>query len=258
MSSIKRRHEAIIELLKQAGGQLSVSDLSDELNVSPVTIRQDLRALAEERVLDRIYGGAVLRANMPMAAELSFEMRQYTARREKAAIGRAAAALVKDGYGIALDGSTTTYALVPFLKQFNKLTIVTNSLIVAQSFRDTPQNQVWLPAGRLRVEAATIVGGLEGLPALNLNIGFFGAWGVSLSGGISDVDPDEGNMRRTLMERCLETVILADRRKWGETAPYTYAQPEEANRIITSADALPELVEAYRARGVMVDCVPVE
>ncbi len=256
MSTIKRRHQTIVDLLRQEGGRLSVQTLSERLGVSTVTIRQDLRALAAKDVLERVYGGAVLRPSSPMSVELSFEARQGEARKAKDAMGRFAAELVKDGYGIALDGSTSAYALVPYLKNMTNLTIVTNSMMVAQSFRDTPRIKVLVPAGRIRGESATIVGNPESLPDINLSFGFFGAWGVSLDGGFSDVEPDEIAMRRAMMQRCLRSVVVIDSRKWGETAPYTYAQPQEVGRIISDDGAPPELVEHFRALGVTVDLVP--
>jgi len=256
MSTIKRRHQNIIDLLRQEGGRLSVQTLSERLGVSAVTIRQDLRALAAADVLERVYGGAVLRPSTPMSVELSFEVRQGEARKAKDAVGRFAAQLVKDGYGIAMDGSTSVYALVPYLKQMNTLTIVTNSLMVAQSFRDTPRIKVLIPAGLIRGESATIVGSPDSLPDINLSVGFFGAWGVSLDGGFSDVDPDEVAMRQAMFRRCFRSVVVVDARKWGETAPYTYAQPQEVSRIISNTGAPPDIVEHYRTLGVTVDLVP--
>lgn len=255
MSTIKKRHAAIIELLQQAGGRLSVSDLSNQLHVSEVTIRHDLRTLAEKNVLERIYGGAVLRATDPNSVELSFEVRQQEFRRQKDRIGQFAARLVKDGYGIAVDGSTTAYALVPYLKQLTNLTVVTNSLIVAQGFRDSPRNKVYVPCGRIRGESATIVGSPDGLPDLNLNFGFFGAWGVSLPSGITDVDPDEVEMRQAMIMRCLQKVIIVDGRKWGEIAPYTYATLEAVDRIITDESAPDDVIQEFRKLGIVVNVV---
>ena len=257
MSSVKKRHKAIIELLQQEGGRLSVNMLSGKLGVSSVTIRQDLRSLAAGNVLDRVYGGAVLRSSPPPSMELSFEIRQQDARREKEAIGRFAAQLVKNGYGIALDGSTTAYALVPHLKRLTNLTVVTNSLMVAQSFRETPRNRVLVPSGRIRGEAATIVGMPNSLPDINLNYGFFGAWGVALNGGVSDVDLDEVQMRDAMIARCSKAIVLIDGRKWGETAPYTYAALTQIDRIITSDSAPTDLVNEFRLQGVIVDVVPI-
>ncbi len=257
MSTVRDRHRAIIELLKSEGGRLSVNALSERLGVSSVTIRQDLRALAEKKLVDRVYGGVVLRSTSFPALELSFETRLQEAVRQKEAIGRYAASLVRRGYGIALDGSTTAYALIPYLKQIGELTIVTNSLFIAQRLRDAPRLTVFLPSGRLRGESATLVGSLNGVPALNLNLGFFGAWGVSPTQGITDVNPDEVAMRRAMMALCLETIIIVDGRKWGEIAPYTWATFDEIGRIITDDSAPRDVVEEVRRLGVTVDVVPV-
>ncbi len=256
MSTVRDRHKAIIELLKREGGRLSVNTLSERLGVSAVTIRQDLRALAEDRLVDRVYGGAVLRPPAPPLSESSFETRAREATRQKDAIGRYAAGLVKPGYGIALDGSTTACALVPYLKQIANLTIVTNSLIIAQHFRDAPRHTVLMTSGRLRGESATIVGTLNGIPPINLNLGFFGAWGVSVIAGITDVNPEEVRMRQAMIAHCLETIIVVDGRKWGEVAPYTYAALDQISRIITDDSAPPHLVSELCNRWVTVDVVP--
>jgi DeoR/GlpR family transcriptional regulator of sugar metabolism len=257
MSTVRERHRAIIELLRQEGGRLSVNALSERLGVSSVTIRHDLRALAEEKIVDRIYGGAVLRSLSASPLELSFETRIQEAIPQKEAIARYAASLVRRGYGIALDGSTTAFLLVPHLKQIGELTIVTNSLFVAQQLRDAPRLMVYMPSGRLRGESGTVVGSLNGVPALNLNLGFFGAWGISPVQGITDVSPDEVAMRRAMMAMCLETIIIVDGRKWGEVAPYTWAAFSEIGRIITDDSAPLQIVEEVRRLGVTVDVVPV-
>jgi DeoR/GlpR family transcriptional regulator of sugar metabolism len=251
------RHKALIALLSQEGGRMSVTTLSEKLGVSTVTIRQDLRMLAKQKLIERDHGGAVLRSPALRSRELSFEVRLQEARLEKDAMACFAARLVKDGYGIALDGSTSAYALVPYLKPMQNLTIVTNSLVIAESFRDTPRNKVLVPGGCIRGESATIVGFPEMVADLNLYFGFFGAWGVSLAQGASDIDPDEVRMRQALISRCLKVIILVDGRKLGEVAPYTYARLDQIDRVITSDDAPAGLVEQLRAAGTAIDVVPV-
>lgn len=250
------RHKALVELLRQEGGRMSVTTLSEKLGVSTVTIRQDLRTLARLKLIERVRGGAFLRLPGSRSTELSFEARLHEARQEKDAIAGFAAQLIKDGYGIALDGSTSAYALVPYLKQLQNLTVVTNSLIIAESLRDCPRNKVLVPAGRIRGESATIVGCPETLPDLNLYFGFFGAWGISPAQGVSDIDPDEVQMRQALIGRCLKVIILADGRKLGEVAPYTYARLDQIDRVITSDDASPDLIEQLRSTGICIDIVP--
>ena len=163
---LKERRQLILDDLRR-DGRVSVKLLSEKLRVSEVTIRQDLRALEDEGILERTYGGAVLRAATTTSAELSFDIRRRKRTGEKTSIGRAAAALVKDGYGIALDSSSTAYAITPYLKRLDGLTVVTNSLMVAMQFLDTPRIQVLMPSGRGRPGWSAPVWEQQSLPAIN-------------------------------------------------------------------------------------------
>src|SRR5690606_37109264 len=109
--------------------------------------------------------------------ELSFHTRHGRQRQAKHAIARHAATFVRSGDTIALDSSTSAFALVPFLKPLAKLTVLTNSLIIAQSFLDSPTIQVLLPAGRLRRDSISIVGRPGDLMNINLNVAFLGTRG---------------------------------------------------------------------------------
>lgn len=249
---VQERRRLILERL-QAEGRVSVRQLSEELRVSEVTIRQDLRALEDVGLLDRTYGGAVRRDTPSLLPELSFNTRLGKRKREKDVIAAYAAQLIEDGYSLALDASTSVYALVPYLKQFRKLTVVTNSLIIAQQLLDAPQIQVFVPGGRLRRDSISIVGRPEGLPDINLNLGFFGARGVSIANGFTDVDADEVSIKQALLSHCVASVLLIDHSKWGQVAPYTFARPGQIDRIITGMDAPADLIAQFRAAGHVVE-----
>ncbi|MDI9635260.1 DeoR/GlpR transcriptional regulator [Anaerolineae bacterium CFX9] len=253
---VEERRRIILDQLKQKG-RVSVKELSQAMQVSTVTIRQDLRTLEESGLLERTYGGAVRRENAGVFPELSFHVRLNKKRRDKDAIAAYAVDFVRDGYSIALDGSTTAFSLVGLLKAFRKITIVTNSLIIAQQFLDAPHVQVYLPGGRLRRDSISIVGSPDTLPDINLNVGFFGARGIAMTNGITDVDADEVSIKQAMMAHCVSSIILVDGTKWGQVAPYTMARFSQVERIITSDDAPGELVAAVRAAGTRVDVVNV-
>ena len=251
---LQERRQLILDDLRR-DGRVSVKNLSEKLKVSEVTIRQDLRALEDEGILERTYGGAMLRTPSSTAAELSFDIRRRKHKGEKDEIGRAAASLVKDGYGVALDSSTTTFAMIPYLKRFDGLTVVTNSLVIAQQFLDSPRIRVLLPGGTLRRDSISLVGNPGSLPDINLNLGFFSAQGVTFEAGITEIGPDEAEMKRALMSRCIAKVITVDASKWGKVAPYTYAAARDIARIITTegvseADMLP-----FKQAGVIIETV---
>ncbi len=251
---VEERRRVILEQLKEQG-RVSVKDLSALMKVSAVTIRQDLRALEDTGLLARTYGGAVRRESTSVLPEMSFHVRLGKRRQEKEAIAEASALMIGEGDTVALDASSTAYALVPHLKNFKRITVVTNSLIIAQSFLDSPQVNVLMPGGRLRRDSISIVGRPEGLPDINMNIGFFSARGVSIQGGISDVDADEVAIKQALAGRCVQVVIVVDSGKWGQVAPYTFVKSEQVKHIITSSSAPTEMVEQFRKQGVRVDVV---
>ncbi len=93
------------------------------------------------------------------------------------------------------------------------------------------------------------------LPDINLNIGFFGARGVSLVGEVTDIDQDEVAIKQAMLARCVETVIMTDGGKWGQVAPYTFARFSQVSRLITTDDAPPDVVAEVRKTEVEVQVV---
>jgi DeoR family myo-inositol catabolism operon transcriptional repressor len=114
---------------------------------------------------------------------------------------------------------------------------------------------VLLPGGRLRRDSISIVGRPEGLPDVNLNIGFFSARGISFTSGVSDMDADEVAIKQAMVQRCVSVIVMIDGSKWGQVAPYPFIRAEQIQRIITSGDAPYDKVEEMRDRGVRVDIV---
>jgi DeoR/GlpR family transcriptional regulator of sugar metabolism len=253
---VEERRRAILGELRKYG-RVSVKALSETMHVSAVTIRQDLRALEDNGLLERTYGGAVSRLSDPGMSELAFHVRQTQRSAAKKMIAQTAVNLVKNGDCIALDPSTTTYALVPFLRGFERLTILTNSLVIAQSFLDNENIHIIMPGGRVRRDSISVTGRPEDFPNMNVNIFFMSARGVTLNEGITEIGQEEVMMRQAMIARSVEVVLLVDGSKWGQVAPYTIAKPQQISRIITTADAPPDMVGEFRTQGIVVELVPI-
>ena len=250
---LEERRRLILTKLRQQG-RVSVGELSNSLNVSAVTIRQDLKALENEGLLERTHGGAVeIQASKTSSEpELSFDIRRSKQMGEKDALGRAAAALIETGSAIALDASTTVCSIIPHIAHLDSLTIVTNNLLITESLLTNPRVEVLLPAGRLRRDAYSIIGSPETLPDINLNIGFVSAWGISAEAGLTEVSKDEMEMKRALLARCMTKVLLVDSAKWGQVAPYTYATPQEMDIIITTGQAPKALMKQLKHKNIRI------
>lgn len=247
---LAQRRQKILTALEEAG-QLSVVELSARFEVSEVTIRQDLQALNEQGLLLRTRGGALSTNTLP---EFSFDVRQQQRSAEKTRIGQAAAALINHGDAIILDASTTAQAIIPFIKNIPELTVITNSLKTAMSLLDAPQIQVIVPGGNLRRESISLVGHPQDdvLESLNVQMGFFGARGVALVEGLTDVNLNEVAMKRAMVGRCRQVVALLDSRKWGKVAAATFSRLDQVDIIITDIKAPWDLVSQVRQRGVEV------
>ena len=109
-------------------------------------------------------------------------MRRQQQVQEKSRIGEAGAAMVANGDAIMLDSSSTALAIAQHLKNHRHLTIVTNSLAVAQEMLDAPGVTVVMTGGRVRRDTASLVGtdGLDALRKFNIQKGFFGAHGITV------------------------------------------------------------------------------
>lgn len=245
---MEERRRTILEHLTRQG-RVSVRDLSELLNVSTVTIRQDLTALEAASLLERTHGGAVLPLPKSPSPERSFDVRLREHKQVKDLLAREAASRVQSGFSIAMDASTTVFAMLPYLKKLERLIIITNSLVLAQNCLDSPHIEVYLPGGRLRRDSISLVGRPEELPDINLNAGFFGAHGIALEAGLTESSMEEVNMKQAMMEHCLKTWVLVDERKWGKVAPYTLADPASVSEIITPASVPPAMLEELRRRG---------
>jgi DeoR family transcriptional regulator of aga operon/DeoR family fructose operon transcriptional repressor len=247
---LTERRQAIIEALEEAG-QLSVSALSQRFGVSEVTIRGDLQALSEQGLIQRVRGGAIITTVLP---DLTYEVRMQLNAAQKARIGQMAASMVHDGDTIALDASTTSQAITPYLKNISELTVVTNGLKAAMSLLAHPGIHVILVGGSLRREGLSLTGPLDcGLiPDIHIRIGFFGARGFTLEEGLTDVNIAEVRTKREMVGRCRQVVGVIDASKWGRIATATFASLDHINALITDVEAPQEMLAEVRRRGVDV------
>jgi DeoR family transcriptional regulator of aga operon/DeoR family fructose operon transcriptional repressor len=249
--SVTERRQEILDRVN-GSGRVAVTELSDEFGVSEVTIRADLQALAESNFLMRTHGGAI-----PHNAGLqvfSLAMRRQQQAPEKDRIGAGAAAMIGDGDAVVLDSSSTALAISQHLKDRRYLTVITNSLSVAQELLDAPGVTVVLPGGTLRRDTASLVGagGLAMLSPLNLQKGFFGAHGITLGEGLTDVSAEEAEVKRPLVRMCRQVIAVVDATKWGRLGLASFASLEEVHTIVTDSHAPADQVAAVRDAGIEV------
>jgi len=251
---LEERRQEILRRIQQRG-RASVSELSQEFGVSEQTVRGDLQALAELSLIVRTHGGAVPAAAVPVVPSLSLRRRQQVA--EKARIGAAGAALIANGDAVFLDSSSTTLAIAQGLKNHRDVTLITNSLAIAEETLDTPGLTLVMPGGTMRRETASLVGsdGLGLLRQYNIRLGFFGAHGITLEDGLTDVSAAEAETKRPLVRMCRQVIAVLDASKWGRVGLASFADLKDVQTIITDRHAPESMLQQVRALGVNITIV---
>ncbi|GAB4548041.1 MAG: DeoR/GlpR family DNA-binding transcription regulator [Anaerolineae bacterium] len=238
--------------LLEREGRVSVADLSDHFGLSQATIRSDLDALAMQGLLVRTHGGAISSDRTDL--ELSYEVRRRMHSAEKRRIGAAAAAMLEDGEAVALDASTTALALAEQIKGRHELTVITNGLVIAMALLEVPGVTVLMPGGFLRRDSASLTGlsGSEFLKQFNLQKGFFGAKGLTLEEGLTDVNSDEVLVKRDWVAHARRVIAIVDSSKWGRVGFVSFASIDQIDCVITDEDAPADMVLALQEAGVEV------
>jgi len=248
---LQERREHITALLEREG-RVSVAELSQRFHLSHATIRSDLDALAEQGMLVRTHGGAIAPDRSDL--ELSFDVRRRFHSADKRRIGAAAAAMVEDGEAIALDASTTALALAHQIKGRRELTVITNGLVIAMALLEAPGVTVLMPGGFLRRDSASLTGpgGSEFVKQFNFEKGFFGAKGLTLEDGLTDVNSDEVIVKRDWVTHARQVIAIVDSSKWGRVGFASFASIGQINCVITDEGAPQDMVAALRGAGVVV------
>lgn len=246
----ERRHDILDSV--QRSGRVSVADLSQSFGVSEVTIRADLQMLAQQGLLVRTHGGAIPAGRL--SPELSLALRRQQQTQAKDHIGEAGAALIEDGDAVWLDTSSTALAIARHLAHHRHVTVITNSIAIVQELADAPNLTVVVPGGRLRRETASLIGvdGLDLVRRFNIQKGFFGAHGLTVDEGLTDVSVDEAEVKQVLVGLCRQVVAVLDATKWGRVGLASFASLEQIDTIITDRAAPADLVAQVQTAGVDV------
>jgi DeoR/GlpR family transcriptional regulator of sugar metabolism len=250
MLSVERRR-LIAESLRSRG-VVSVSQMAELLGTTEITVRRDLRAMAKDGQLVRAHGGAVLPAVTGHEPSYSEKARQAGA--EKASIARLAVEMIRPGDSILLGPGTTTLALARLLVDFPELTVVTNSLLVAQALMGATRVEVILTGGTLRRSIHALVGpsAEDSVRALRASQAFISGNGFTAERGLSTPSPLVAATDRAFASAAKQVVVLADHTKIGQDTMCQTVAAERVHILVTDSAADPAELAAIRLAGVDV------
>jgi DeoR/GlpR family transcriptional regulator of sugar metabolism len=245
-----QRRNVIQEVLREEG-VVSIAALSRQLSASAVTIRRDLDYLESAGVLTRIHGGAVAEVSSP---ESPYVEKVGQAMAEKQAIGRLAADLVDDGDVIIIGPGTTTEAFAGQLQARSGLTVITNSLPVAEVFAASDEIDVIMTGGSLRGPIRALIGEtvIRSLRGMHADKTFISGNGMVADFGLSTPNLSVADTDRAMVAASAQAIVLVDHSKFGLRAAIQTVPTEGIAQVVTDASSPSAEIAAIEARGVTV------
>lgn len=251
MASAVERQALILKHL-HANGKVLVTELSNLLQVSEVTVRSDLDQLSRKGLILRTHGGAVKSDLLVQDVPIFEKTKKQRGEKERIAI--AAASLINDGEIITMDSGSTTWELAKHLKSKSNLTIITNSLPIARELSTIPNIVVIVTGGSVRRESLSIIGPhTEALLREHFaNKLFLGVDGLDVHSGLTTPNLDEAHVNRLMVDMAREVIVITDSSKFGRRSMCLIVPTKRVHKVITDAGIPQADLEALQGMGIEV------
>lgn len=250
---IDERRQYILSQIQREGRAL-ISDLSQALGISRITIRKDLDHLASKGLVQRSHGGAL--PTPPQNSALfdpSLREKEQKQSSEKLRIAKAAASLVVEGMCVVLDSGTTTTALAGELRRFSRLTIITNAVNIATELANT-ESEIILIGGTLRKNSFSLVGPMaeDALCEVHADILFLGVDAFDVKIGVMTPNLLESRVNRAMIQGAARVIAVCDSTKFARRSLALIAPPSAIHTVITDDRLAGDVLETLTAAGIEV------
>lgn len=244
----QERSEAIVAEL-QRSGFASITALSESLAVSDMTIRRDVRRLADGGEVRMVHGGVSLPRGLLRTA--TYAGRAEDEAGSKRLIAEAAATLLAPGGSVVIDSGTTCFAVSTVLPRNYGGTVITNSVPVLQQMLTFPRATVLSPGGELLAESQVLIGPRATASAQEIpsDVFLLGANSVDTR-GVYLMGDRERLVKRAFLEGAAKVVLLVDNSKLTRSAPVRLADLAEIDVLVTSGSVPETLTAACDEHGI--------
>ena len=248
------RHTQLIALLK-AQGYCSVSEMSSMLNVTPMTIRRDLRILSEKHIVQVTHGGARFCASKQDEPDFSVRTHEHLA--EKQAIGKRVAELfIQEGDVVGIDSGSTMIEVARNLPDV-PLTVVTASLAAANVVARNNRHQLVMLGGVLQHEASCFYSpqAIGALHTLHINKLFLATAGLLIPDGLSCSNLSDAEVKQALINSSRQVILCADSSKIGKAFLARFASLNDIHALVTDSGIMTadrEVLERHNVRVIIV------
>ncbi len=248
----EERRKIILEKIRTEKA-VSVQELARLLETTVVTIRRDLDLLDKQGLVIRSHGGAIINEEK-VGYEFRFDTRKDYSQDIKAKIGKVAAGYVTAGDCIGVDVGTTAYEMSRYLKNVKGLNVVTASLPVVNELLDSEDVSIICTGGEVSRRDKSLIGhnAVRTLKEYILDKAFIGVAGISFDCGFTLFNMNDALVKRVLVERAKEVIILADATKIGVARHAFFCGLETADKLITDKRITQEDKSLLESHGIEV------
>lgn len=241
----EERQQIILELLDKKK-IIRISDVTNLIEVTEMTIRRDLKELEQSNLLTRIHGGAKLSdENDILPIELSHIEKKQLNLDEKQKIASLAASEINEGDIVFLGAGTTLELVYDFLT-INQATILTNSIFVFNKFQFDPRFELILIGGNYRALTGAFYGSITStmLGDIHVDKAFIGVNAIQQNSLYND-NADEGIIERLVLDNANKSYILADHSKFNQKAFYHFYDLSSADMLLTDSQFSKQMLSDY-------------
>ena len=244
------RINKIHELIKERR-IISLDELCEIFEVSKNTIRRDIAALDADGVIEKVYGGIILKGSSANSPE-PFAAREIRNVAEKKQVAQLAASEIDDGEIIYIDSGTTTMHLLPHLVNKQLLTIVTANIYVIEYATRFKNLNVIATGGNVYPPSNALVGPgvLNSIKSYNFTKIFLASTGISIEHGATNASPLECEIKQRLVQKSCPNYLLVDNSKIGVASLMTYCELKNLDNIVMNAPPPENYLEHFAKNNV--------
>ena len=252
--NIAQRHKMILNELEKEG-YVKVTELSDHLGVSTVTIRKDLKALENKKMLFRSHGSVSLFSSL--INDRHIDEKEKIMVDEKLRIAEAANQLLVRNDRVIIASGTTVLAFANKISFTEPLTVITSSVKVSLSLCYRQNIEVIQLGGSMRKSSASVIGpdAENFLNDLACNKLFIGIDGLDLDFGLTTSNIGEAHLNQEMIRAVQKVIVLADSTKFNKRGFGKICNLNQVHQIITDSNAPANAVQILREKGIEVTLV---
>jgi DeoR/GlpR family transcriptional regulator of sugar metabolism len=252
----EERQQKIIEHINQKG-RVKVEELSSFFDVTGMTIRRDLLALEKQGLLYRAHGGAVKREKKSIWQMSSLQSRLYQNAEEKERIAVYVSKMIQNGESIMIDGGSTTTRVAEHLCEKQNLLVVTNALTIAELLLDSNNNKIILTGGELLKETNALCGDATEAAISNYRTdkAIVGVSALTPEEGCFSAIPQEGEIKRRMLQNSQKAIVVTDSTKIGTRAFYLFCDFNQIDILVTDKNIKKDDLSLLERTGIEVIAV---